>query len=40
MSSRWESIAIPLGAIAAAMFVFGLFCAALGVNPLGVYASI
>lgn len=40
MSSRWESIAIPLGAVAVAMFVFGLFCAALGVNPVGVYASI
>lgn len=35
-----EAILVPLGAIVAAMLVFGLFCAALGVNPPGVYASI
>jgi ABC-type uncharacterized transport system permease subunit len=39
-ASRGESILVPLGAIAAGMLVFGVFCAALGVNPLLVYASI
>lgn len=34
------SILVPLSAIAAAMVVFGIFCALLGVNPLAVYASI
>src|SRR5436305_6892461 len=37
---KTESILIPLGAIAASLLVFGLFCATLGVNPLLVYASI
>jgi simple sugar transport system permease protein len=37
---RAESILIPLGAVAAALMVFGIFCAALGVNPFAVYASI
>ncbi len=37
---RYEGVLVPLGAIVAGMFVFGLFCAAVGVNPLGVYASI
>lgn len=35
-----ESIVIPLGAIAVGLIVFGFFCAAMGVNPLSVYASI
>jgi simple sugar transport system permease protein len=37
---RAEAFLIPLAAVAAAMLVFGLFCAALGVNPFAVYASI
>jgi ABC-type uncharacterized transport system permease subunit len=37
---RSEAVLVPLGAMVAAMLVFGLFCAALGVNPLLVYASI
>jgi len=40
LAGRLERILVPVGAIAAAMLVFGLFCAALGVNPLLVYASI
>lgn len=35
-----ESVLIPLGAIAAGLMVFGIFCAVMGVNPLAVYASI
>lgn len=35
-----DAILVPLGAIAAGMIVFGIFCALLGVNPLLVYASI
>ncbi len=38
--NRLESILVPLGAIASGLLVFGVFCAALGVNPLLVYASI
>src|SRR5215470_6267432 len=35
-----EALAIPIGALAAAMVVFGLFMAALGHNPLEIYALI
>ncbi len=35
-----ETVLIPLAAIIAGLLVFGLFCAALGLNPLLVYASI
>ena len=35
-----ETVAIPLGALVAALVVFGLFMAALGHNPLEVYALI
>ncbi len=35
-----ESVVIPVGALSAAMAVFGLFCAIAGANPFGVYASI
>ena len=35
-----EAILVPCAAIAAAMLVFGIFCAALGVNPFAVYGSI
>jgi ABC-type uncharacterized transport system permease subunit len=35
-----ENILVPAGAVAAGLLVFGLFCAVLGVNPLGVYASL
>ena len=37
---HWESVVVPLGAIAAGMLLFGAFCAAMGVNPLAVYGSI
>jgi ABC-type uncharacterized transport system permease subunit len=37
---RREALAIPLGALIAAMLLFGLFMAALGQNPLEVYALI
>jgi len=37
---RCEAILVPLGAMIAGLLVFGLFCGALGVNPLAVYASI
>jgi ABC-type uncharacterized transport system permease subunit len=44
MSDRWrsllEKICIPLGALLAALVIFGLFCALAGANPLGVYYSI
>lgn len=35
-----ESILIPAGALVASALVFGLFCAAAGANPLGVFGSI
>src|SRR5262249_25711019 len=35
-----EALVIPIGALAAAMVVFGLFMAALGHNPLEIYALI
>jgi len=35
-----EALVIPIGALAAAMVVFGLFMAALGQNPLEIYALI
>lgn len=37
---RFESVLVPAGAMLAGMIVFGIFCAALGVNPFAVYASI
>lgn len=37
---RAESVLVPLGAMLAGLLVFGVFCALLGVNPLGVYASL
>ncbi|MDX2212448.1 MAG: ABC transporter permease [Oculatellaceae cyanobacterium bins.114] len=44
MLRRWrsvlESICIPVGAIAIALLLFGLFCAVQGYNPLAIYASI
>ena len=43
-SGRWrhaaEALAIPIGALVAAMVVFGIFTAALGQNPLEIYALI
>lgn len=35
-----ESVVIPVLALGASAIVFGLFCAAAGANPLGVFASI
>ncbi|MGB3200644.1 MAG: ABC transporter permease [Nodosilinea sp.] len=35
-----ESVALPLGAVLAALVIFGVFCALAGANPLGVYSSI
>src|SRR5438132_12103198 len=35
-----EALVIPIAALAAAMVVFGLFMAALGQNPLEIYALI
>ncbi|HKQ67306.1 MAG TPA: ABC transporter permease [Methylomirabilota bacterium] len=35
-----EALVIPVGALAAAMIVFGIFMAALGQNPLEIYALI
>src|SRR5215831_16317874 len=35
-----EALVIPIGALAAAMVVFGIFMAALGQNPLEIYALI
>jgi simple sugar transport system permease protein len=35
-----ESVVIPAGALVASAIVFGLFCAAAGANPFGVFASI
>src|SRR5881296_3524747 len=43
-SGQWrhaaEALVIPIGALAAAMAVFGVFMAALGQNPLEIYALI
>ena len=39
-TKRLETVLVPMGAMVAGLLVFGAFCAALGVNPLGVYASI
>jgi general nucleoside transport system permease protein len=36
----FEDAAIPLGAIAGSMILFGVFCLAMGASPAGVYASI
>ena len=38
--TRTEAVLVPLGAMLAGMLVFGIFCGAMGVNPLLVYASI
>ncbi len=35
-----EAICIPLAALLFSLVLFGVFCAAVGANPLGVYASI
>lgn len=35
-----ESICLPVGAILFSLVLFGIFCAAAGANPFGVYASI
>ena len=35
-----ESVCLPVGAVAVAMILFGLFCAFAGANPWGVFASI
>ncbi|MBE9155618.1 ABC transporter permease [Nodosilinea sp. LEGE 06152] len=35
-----ESIALPAGAVLAALMIFGVFCALAGANPLAVYGSI
>jgi len=44
ISGQWrhaaEALVIPVGALAAAMIVFGIFMAALGQNPLEIYALI
>ncbi len=40
LSGRAELILVPLGAIAVSLAIFGAFIAAVGVNPLDVYASI
>ena len=43
-SGQWrhaaEALVIPIAALAAAMVVFGIFMAALGQNPLEIYALI
>jgi simple sugar transport system permease protein len=43
-NSRWrttlEAICIPIAAIVFSLILFGIFCAAAGVNPFAVYASI
>ena len=39
-AARLEQILLPLGAIAFALVLFGLFCALQGINPLEVYGSI
>ena len=38
--SRIEAVAIPLAASLAAVILFGIFCAWMGVSPAGVFASI
>ncbi len=42
--SNWrktlEAICIPVGAVLAALIIFGIFCAVVGANPFGVYGSI
>lgn len=40
MASAFEAFAIPIGALAASMVLFGLFMAMLGHNPLEVYGLI
>jgi general nucleoside transport system permease protein len=35
-----ESVALPMGAVLAALVIFGVFCALAGANPLAVYSSI
>ena len=35
-----EAICIPIGAVLAALIIFGLFCAVVGANPFEVYGSI
>ncbi|MEM8603943.1 MAG: ABC transporter permease [Cyanobacteria bacterium P01_H01_bin.121] len=35
-----EPIVLPLGAVAVALVLFGVFCALAGANPIGVYQSI
>ncbi|HZG37368.1 MAG TPA: ABC transporter permease [Nodosilinea sp.] len=35
-----EGLALPVGAVLAALVIFGLFCALAGANPLAVYSSI
>ncbi|MGB3614805.1 MAG: hypothetical protein WBA10_13515, partial [Elainellaceae cyanobacterium] len=37
---KLEGVLSPVGAILASLVLFGLFCAAVGANPFGVYASI
>ena len=39
-ATQLEQILLPLGAIAIALLLFGLFCALLGTNPFDVYGSI
>ncbi len=38
--TKLESVALPLGAIAVSLILFGIFCALNGANPLAVFASI
>src|SRR5882762_5045146 len=42
--SRWrtaaEGIVLPIGAVIAALVLFGVFCAFRGANPFGVFAAI
>jgi hypothetical protein len=40
MSNRAERLLFPLGAIVAALALFGVFCAVFGANPFSVYGSI
>lgn len=35
-----ESVVLPMGAVLAALVIFGVFCALAGANPLAVYGSI
>lgn len=39
-AARLEQLLLPLGAVALALVLFGLFCALLGINPFEVYGSI